>query len=523
MYSPRLHYPDVTHNNIEHTSAILHHHPIQARFNYDQQLKTAGSERQLQYYNMADLVEGMHLLHLYKPPPPYPSNRLSSNSTPDLAVASQRFNIPVHNFGAGIGHVSGSSPDLVSTKTLLNRHYLKQVHQLPYDHHISHGYLQSSNAHGTYENLASVIDNKHYVYDATTRQPTVIVENRDITKHIQKIIDEHGNIIYCMPALMENQAYPSNTSNYLKPSNEPIYENVPLPWQGNELARERAESIQSAPETLPGLRNHLQFEHRTSLQTQLNNKEGMYENLPPKIYPNESITQAFNSQINTVDNNNRLYNQTVLQENNNLETQQLSQLNQSSSLNNSTSNSTNSVHRKLSSSKQSKDETDFQKNHNLSNNNVRLDNENKQENSAIVCGNFGFNMSPENYNHDVSSKTENTENSAIDLSKLSDLSYQQISHNSTFTIVDTSQGSSASAKDKKRRRWGLLVGKSKSTDKAKSATLGREKNKSNIDVKEKHRWSTGLPRFQPLPPTINKETMVMFFFYSLSFLRYNFL
>ena len=31
------------------------------------------------------MIHNLQLLHLYKPPPPYPSNRPSSNSTPDLA------------------------------------------------------------------------------------------------------------------------------------------------------------------------------------------------------------------------------------------------------------------------------------------------------------------------------------------------------------------------------------------------------------------------------------------------------
>lgn len=42
------------------------------------------------------------------------------------------------------------------------------------------------------------------------RPQAVIVENPNITKHIKKVYDEHGNIIYCMPAnmkqiLQENQ------------------------------------------------------------------------------------------------------------------------------------------------------------------------------------------------------------------------------------------------------------------------------------------------------------------------------
>lgn len=83
------------------------------------------------------------------------------------------------------------------------------------------------------------------------------------------------------------------------------------------------------------------------------------------------------------------------------------------------------------------------------------------------------------------------------------------SGNSTAETADLSNNSGSST-GKKRRRWGLLVGR-KSGEKEKSATLGREKSKNKEEknqLKERHRWSTGLPRLQPLPPTISKETMV---------------
>lgn len=77
------------------------------------------------------------------------------------------------------------------------------------------------------------------------------------------------------------------------------------------------------------------------------------------------------------------------------------------------------------------------------------------------------------------------------------------------TYTDASSTSNTSANKSKKKRWGILIGRSKSGEKVKSATLGREKKKEDKNqTNNKHRWSTGLPRFNPLPPSISKETMV---------------
>lgn len=84
----------------------------------------------------------------------------------------------------------------------------------------------------------------------------------------------------------------------------------------------------------------------------------------------------------------------------------------------------------------------------------------------------------------------------------------------TSTISnDSSRGadtaSNSSANKLKKKRWGILMGRSKTSERIKSATLGREKKKEEkTETNVKHRWSTGLPRFNPLPPSISKETMV---------------
>lgn len=197
-FGTHLHYPDVTHNNIEQKNTIYN-----SGFTQSQILSNEN--------RYMDLTENVGLLHLYKSPPPYPTNKISSNSTPDLAGMSQHLK-PQSAFINNI--VSGSSPDLVSTGNFYLKHY-GQVYPGPQAHpiHRSQSYLPPQ--HGTYENLASIFNN-----NMLGRPQAVIVENPNITKHIKKVIDGHGNIIYCMPAnmkqiLQENQL-PSTGENYVR-------------------------------------------------------------------------------------------------------------------------------------------------------------------------------------------------------------------------------------------------------------------------------------------------------------------
>lgn len=395
-YTSHLRYPDVTHNNIEQKNLITSIY----NSNYPQA------------QNLTDLTEGMRLLHLYKPPPPYPSSRISSNSTPDLAGISQHAK-PQNNF---INMVSGSSPDLVSNGNLLNQ--LKQYGQALYPHqqghpvHRSQSYLPAEPQHGTYENLTTFFEN-----NLLGRPQAVIVDNPNITKHIKKVYDEHGNIIYCMPAnmkqiLQENQL-PNNgfvvtcnqnvvvahaTTQDLHNSSEPIYENIPLPWQNdnNGQIRSRTQSIQSAPDVNPNKRSE--------------SKENLYAN------------------INRVNSSSK------------------------TDLNSSTGSTSQSL--------------------------------NTTQLSAF-------------------SVTNSIENSSMNRSNLF------ASNSSTECFGDESTTSNSSSGKTKKKRWGILMGRSKSNEKVKSATLGREKEKKEKSQgNNKHRWSTGLPRLHPLPPSISKETMV---------------
>lgn len=204
----RAHYPDVTRHTTPHPP---HNYPFALNPNV-----------------LTDRTQ-LHYVNVYKPPPPYPSNGLASNSTPDLAVASQALNYHRGYIGA---HVSGSSPDLVSTRT---RQYLGYLNT-------AYGSPVHASTHGTYNNLASVLD---------VPNPHIIMDPHHISDNIQKVYDERGNIMYSMPHRIPYQRHVviPQTQIKINDADEPIYENVPLPWQSDgKVMRDRAHSLTTTDE-----------------------------------------------------------------------------------------------------------------------------------------------------------------------------------------------------------------------------------------------------------------------------------
>ncbi|CAG9764235.1 unnamed protein product [Ceutorhynchus assimilis] len=414
-YAPQFRYPDITHNTFEQKNSLYNQGFIESPF-------LVNENRQVNFDNVG-------IVHLYKQPPPYPA-RIGSNSTPDLAgISHQQAKLP-HLFVNNL--ISGSSPDLVSID---NRH-LKQYNELyqnPNSIHRSQSYLpQSHQQNSTYGNVPHHVFNNNML---GRPQQAVIVENPNVTKHIKKVYDEHGNIIYCMPAnmkqILQNNKLPNRgfvvTRNQnallahdsqLTGSSEPIYENIPRPWQHENEIRSRAQSIHSAPEISQVVNHSLVSALQTQLETTTldNSRENMYANVGLK--PSKA--------------NN---------------------LNDIQDLNSGTSKGYNSEsYRTLSGP-------------------IGLTKESVRTSNLTVTG----------------------ESIATSLSNMSD-------NNADNTLNTTTISKT------KKKRWGLLIGKNKSDEKVKSATLKIDKKKEDKG-QGKYRWSTGQPKFNPLPPSITKEAM----------------
>lgn len=341
-------------------------------------------------YSNLDLAQRLQMMKI-KPPPPYPVNRLSSTSTPDLALTSRTL------LGYRGAYVSGSSPDLVSTRTFLNAQYIHYPYLPPMGH--SQTYLQRS----TFENLNMIEE-----------QPSIILPLRHPLK----------NNNYEIQSYRQHQIQDSNGllhKTAINGSIEPIYENIPLPWSATEQLNEmrnRTSSIQSAP---GGMRNEkksvLQEEHGPERSTNM------------QAYINEMKNENHNQNVLNI-----ISNKTILQ-------------------NDPTSSEKSSI---------------FQRS--------KVKDETSHGSSAISS---------------VLNTTQNT----------------------TFSLNSNESSTINGSKEKRKRRWGILGKQKSSSDKQKSATLGRETKKkekvelSKDEVNLRHRWSTGLPRLQPLSATFSKDKL----------------
>lgn len=460
----RVHYPDVTRHTVSVNQATTDDYPYGLKFmgtNYPFALNPNVQ---------TELNPQFHYVNVYKPPPPYPSNGLASNSTPDLAVASQALN---YHRGYINSHVSGSSPDLVSTRTALNRQYLGYIN--PGSHTVvNYGRPSIMPAtHGTFNNLASVLD----------PNPHIIIDPHHISDNFQKVCDERGNIMYSMPMhripYQRHLVLPQTQQIKLSDAQEPIYENVPLPWQnehGKMAIRDRAQSLTTTDEIA-------RLNERNSSHPTINK----YGNLTPTLnVPNyhvpskmEPDSHYVNAQIikgvreSSVPKDLNVSNRSINKPDSEFENVALS------------------VDRL---SLKHDDETPYQSlsTHKVSNNNT-------------------INKSMDNV---TSISVTDARAQIANVSHSTDGALSNSIMNSTYsTSIDLESSnttkSSVSSKEKKRRRWGVFMGRGNKTVEVKSATLGRDRAKATaVQPANKHRWSTGLPKFQPLPPSITKETLV---------------
>lgn len=186
-----------------------------------------GHRNVLHTYSTPDLEKQMYMLHVFKSPPPYPISNstpdLASQSTPDLAATTSH-NIHINNTHNFINtQVSGSSPDLVSSRSL--NHY-GNIHQ--HQHY--------PETHRTYTNLANILQQQQ-------QQQTQLFEDKAMMYHYLNNNNSEANNM--LMNYLKNKtnldvsnrlaaaAAGSAAPRIANPSatHEPIYENVPLPWQ----------------------------------------------------------------------------------------------------------------------------------------------------------------------------------------------------------------------------------------------------------------------------------------------------
>lgn len=396
------------------------------------------------------LSHQLQLMQFNKPPPPYQANRLSSTSTPDLA--SHRALL-----GYRGAYVSGSSPDLVSTRTFLNPQFMSQQQVYPpsQSQAFRYRYSQSIVPHGTYENLNFV--------DPHTK--TNLLSQKMQQQNVYR----------------QQSALKTGANQHLNGSIEPIYENIPLPWQ-NETApqstemRDRASSIQSAP----GVMRFKSLPQQPVPLAETNNV----------TISNTSLTNSNGTAtMNDMKNNNFVEHRILTKTASNPIVQHSHDI--ADGADGSTIVTVNAVNATTRSTP-----------------------------SEIIQPPEQFQQLKPIHKTKIEITAANHDESVTSSSNRSNLDESQSSTFTNQTATTNDSGISVGQKGKKKKRWGFFGGgggSSKSSDKLKSATLGREKDKSSSksstlsreeETNLKHRWSTGLPRLQPLAATISKEKLV---------------
>ncbi|XP_055381871.1 tyrosine-protein phosphatase non-receptor type 14 [Condylostylus longicornis] len=447
-------------------------------------------------YTNIDLLQRMQMMRL-KPPPPYAANRLSSTSTPDLAVAASLRTTPLGY--RGNAYVSGSSPDLVSTRTFLNTQYPTSI-QYSYLNSMGHSqpYLP-----GAYDNLNMIEEQPQAIFFQMKKTATAISSYdqhsagvpQPIYRHSKNNLQQHQN-----ETAPNNLLHKSNTTGSI----EPIYENVPFPYNSNSSVsnstqqskfnnnsanissemRHRTSSIQSAPGGTSGIieaTNPNVLGNNNRIQSNEMIRQQHSHQLPQKYLSNEdkaNLSPSYSLQ-KTQDpqhQSDHLVQQTHHQHQAHQQTQpQFSNLHIPG-----VTSSTDYLNLQLSSVKYSKEH------YNNNATGVEICHSKHQSPSSTFLNSSGVSLSVTNNNFESPSSANVTTN----------------------------------IKEKRRKRWGILVGRSNkqanssSITEKKSATLGREKtkhkHKEELDQEEsnlRHRWSTGLPKLQPLSASFSKDKL----------------
>lgn len=437
-------------------------------------------------YNVADfadhhgLTQRFKMMRLVTAPPPYPVNRLSSTSTPDLhALLGYR--------NSGPYNVSGSSPDLVSSRTFISNVPLPHHTTVVYPAHSLHHHSQNMMPHGTYENLNIIEPGKgngilpshmHKIYE----------NDKLLLCHYDQNVLLHPADYQDKPLIAAIQAKPNRTASQeqISRSSEPIYENIPLPY-----THESADT-----DIVPSKMN-------------LNNKK-VPLNKSQTISTIPGTAAATTSQVTTTNTNK-------------LKLFESDRMNgQHPVLAKATSNPIPS----MTSIPNTNNTPSINPHHSSS---ATLPEPPSIKSITSTISNLELTSS--NTDPCVTSSSNSINNSSSiakdPLNRSQSTTLLESSHSSNYTIDSnttrstTDSGVSFATKEttkKKSSIWNLL-GRNKSSDKdkdkQKSATLGRDKGKDgkkgvsrDLDGQMKHRWSTGTSKLQPLPTTLSKEKLV---------------
>lgn len=392
-----------------------------------------------------------------KQPPQYPiANRLSSTSTPDLALASHR--------GLFGYRTSGSSPDLVSSRTLLQHGYIPNAHSILYPYtsvnspgamkqrlRHSHSFLP----HATYENL-NFIETANPNLFQTKHIPNNLIYRTASAAAAQQMADME----YYLHKQQRNHSLNAlNLSN--SHISEPIYENFPIPSY-------------EAKATDNAMRK-VSLEMRAPVQPQ-----------PRSIQTEPSMDTVSTNMMNKYNNSNKNINDLNGNENFKYKQQHY--------LTNNGSDMSGSA---------SKINVSQEKDVNL--NNIPM--------SASASSLYTSQQikQRQQQQHGTMNTSGTSSNYTVNTATTAD---------TTDSGISTGMGGKKEKGEKRNKIWNILSGGGKSktsSSKQKSATLGREKEKNKKDKtrdvsKEadsnlRHRWSTGLPRLQPLPANISKEKL----------------
>lgn len=499
-----------------------------------------------------DLPQRLQMIRT-KPPPPYPVNRLSSSSTPDLAVASHR---PLLGYRA---YVSGSSPDLVSNRNLLNSQYpyngqpgglgnpgqittssgATMLHQYPYMGHMGHSqsYLPP---HGTFENLNMIEEQPSIM--SQLRQSALSQAAANHAANSTPTYEQNSPTLppsgYRTSANMQATQPTGLQRNAMNGSIEPIYENVPLPQYTSSTSvtpqrnteqrssgssthnveiRNRTSSIQSAPGGMPNqppvpATRHHHIQHREPAappsQQMSQQQQQIQQYLQAQDEPDEISMniKKFNHQTQpdrAASTDVQLLDPSPPQRTVRAASAQPAIGQSSPNLNEQTPVKMTPPPRQ-------------HKNMKTASSSVSAVDVIQAATSTPSSSNAAMNSTriASSSSHDDSLSHHF---SAMNLSSTSSSMYNTTLD--TTTQSSSTTGNNTTTKEKRKKRWNFL-GRSKTPDKQKSATLGREKaaNTTKLqkiklaqdDLNLHHRWSTGVPKLQPISGQYSKDKLVIY-------------